>query len=165
VSEPVSTLLICERPAALTDLRMRLESRGIQVHTARTCGDAVLRLWSNDPPHLVFTETRLADGTWADVVSMAERSPRPLNVIVVSRIADLSLYLQVLERGAFDFIVPPLDFSEFDHVVRSAVGNALVRRALEPAEKSASSMASLPLSATQEGSLLVSDDLQSVPGV
>ena len=165
MSERLSALLVCGRPTTFVGLRVMLESREIHVLTARSCGDAVLGLWSKDPPHLVFTETQLADGTWADVLSIAQRSPRPVNVIVVSRIVDLSLYIQALERGAFDFIVPPLEISELDHVVRCAVGNALVRRALDPAEKPAHSTAAPWSSATQEDLSVVDDDYQAAPTV
>jgi len=163
--ERISALLISERPADFVGLRVMLESREIQVHTARSCGEAILRLWSSDPPHLVFTETQLADGTWADVLTMAEKSPLPVNVIVISRIVDISLYVQVLERGAFDFIVPPLEISELDHVLRCAVGNAVVRRALDAAGKPAHSTATPRSSTTQEDSLLVDEDYQAASTV
>ncbi len=50
------------------------------------------------------------------------------NVIVVSDVVDMPLYLESVQRGAFDFIVPPMSIPDFTYVVRSAVENALLRR-------------------------------------
>jgi FixJ family two-component response regulator len=41
---------------------------------------------------------------------------------------DIPFYLEAIQRGAFDFIVPPMPSPDFNHIVRSAVDNALRRR-------------------------------------
>jgi FixJ family two-component response regulator len=51
-----------------------------------------------------------------------------VNVVVVAPFVDIGFYLQVIERGAFDFIVPPLSDPELLHVVRIAAENAINRR-------------------------------------
>jgi FixJ family two-component response regulator len=61
---------------------------------------------------------------------MATRAPAPVNVIVVSEVVDIAFYLEAIQVGAFDFIVPPLSGAEFAHLVGSAVDNVLRRRAL-----------------------------------
>lgn len=159
MSEKVSALLIYERPVIMAGLQLMLESHAIEVQTARSCGDAPLRLWADRPPHLVFTETQLLDGIWADVLSMTRRSRLPINVIVVSRLVDLNLYIQVLERGAFDFIVPPFEVSELEHVIRCAADNILARRAVQQMDGAAAGAASLKESAPQEEICLIDDDL------
>jgi FixJ family two-component response regulator len=42
-------------------------------------------------------------------------------VVVVSRLVDLDLYLDVLESGASDFIVPPFQASDVAYVVSGAL--------------------------------------------
>ena len=80
------------------------------------------------PPQLVFTADKLADGTWAVVVDLAARAQLPVNVIVVSRVVDTRLYLEVIEGGAFDFIAAPLASSDIAYVARCAADNVLERR-------------------------------------
>ncbi len=133
MSEAVRALLIHHQVGAFTGLKTLLEARGIEVSTAQNCGEALLRLWSACPPHLVFTNTWLPDGTWADVLSLARDSLLPVDVIVVSRPVDIGLSIEVLERGAFDFIVPPFEASELDHVIRGAFCHALNQRDLQRA--------------------------------
>jgi DNA-binding NtrC family response regulator len=85
-------------------------------------------VWGGQPPHLVLADPRLPDGSWEDVVVSAATAPAPVNVIVVSEVVDIALYLEAIQRGAFDFIVPPMSLPDFTYVVRSAVDNALRRR-------------------------------------
>ena len=44
---------------------------------------------------------------------------------MVSRLVDVGLYVDTMEGGAFDFIVPPLSANELTHVVKCAVENVL----------------------------------------
>jgi FixJ family two-component response regulator len=93
---------------------------------------------------LVFTEIQLADGNWADVLTLAAKAAAPVNVIVLAPFADVSFYVQVIERGAFDFIVPPLSGPELLHVVRIATENALSRRRKHTAVLPPASLAAAP---------------------
>lgn len=128
MNETVRALLIQTRHDPLDALRMALEEHSIDIFSARTCAEAALALLSNYPPHLVFTEIQLADGDWTDVLALAGKASEPVNVIVVSPLVDIGFYVQVIEHGAFDFIVPPLSDPEFMHVVRIAAENARSRR-------------------------------------
>lgn len=106
-----------ERPVA--ELEPLLESLGIEVLQARSCAEAEAALVCAEPPVLIFTDTVLSDGTWADVQSLAEHPGVP--VIVVSRFVDLPFYLEVLESGASDYIVPPFREADLAWVVESAL--------------------------------------------
>jgi DNA-binding NtrC family response regulator len=128
MEEKIKALLVQPRPGPFDALRLALEEQAVEIRTARNCGEAALCLWSERPPHLVFTDVQLADGNWADVLTLAARASAPVNVIVVAPLVDVSFYVQAIERGAFDFIVPPLAAPELLHVVRIAAENALARR-------------------------------------
>ncbi|MGA3324906.1 MAG: response regulator [Terriglobia bacterium] len=128
MKESIRALLVRARHDPLDALRLALEEQSIDIFIAKNCGEAALALWSDSPPHLVFTEIQLVDGNWADVLNLAAKASAPVNVIVVSPFADVGFYVQTIERGAFDFIVPPLSDPELLHVVRIAAENALSRR-------------------------------------
>ena len=128
MKESACALLIQARHDPLDALRLALEEQSIDITIARNCAEAALALWSDSPPPLVFTGIQLADGSWADVLTLASKASAPVNVIVVAPFADVSLYVQAIERGAFDFIVPPLSDPELLHVVRIAAENVLSRR-------------------------------------
>lgn len=127
-SEEISTLLLHEPGDALDGLRLALESQSVKVCCLRTCLEALPLVTGPNPPHLIFTQPKLPDGIWVDVVTLAMRAPQTVNVIVVGRLANVELYLQTITAGAFDFIVPPLTGYELTHVVRCAIENVLSRR-------------------------------------
>ena len=145
MEEKIKALLVQARPGPFDALRLALEEQSMEIRTAQNCGEAALALWSDRPPHLVFTDVQLADGNWADLLTLAAKASAPVNVIVVAPLVDVSFYVQAIERGAFDFIVPPLAAPELLHVVRIAAENALARRReLAPAAPPPESVAVVP---------------------
>ena len=161
MSEMPLALLVTGGATWKSGLKSMLEHRGLAVFDASNCAEATLLLQSLTPPHIVFTDMQLADGSWAGILSLAEISALPVNVIVVSRNADIDSYVQVLERGAFDFIVSPLETSEIDHVVRCALGNALVRREHHKKPEHQASQGDK----VEEGPSALDDDLEMAPSL
>jgi hypothetical protein len=121
VKEGVAAILLHKAGNSMALLKLALESQSIKIRWLTTVYEVGPLLQGPDPPHLVFTEATLPDGTWADVVKHALGARQPVKVIVVSRLVDVRLYVHTMEGGAFDFIVPPLSAHELTHVVKHAV--------------------------------------------
>jgi len=121
LKEEISALLLHQSTDSQRLLKQSLEGRSIKFNWLKTCGEALPLLRKADPPHLVFTEALLPDGNWADVVKLALGALKPVKVIVVSRLADIKLYVDTIVGGAFDFIVPPMTSDELAHVLACAV--------------------------------------------
>jgi DNA-binding NtrC family response regulator len=100
----------------------------VTVSDVRTCEAAESDLQKPNPPHLVFTDTELPDGTWDQVLSLAMRAAKPVNVIVIARSPEVSLYIEAMEAGAFDLVAASSRVAEVAHVVRNAAENVLKRR-------------------------------------
>jgi two-component system response regulator PilR (NtrC family) len=128
MQERITALLVHDRPEPMGHIRRALEGQSIDTQSVRTCQEAHQTLCGRQPPHLVLADPRLPDGSWEDVVLLAARAPTPVNVIVVSEVVDIAFYLEAIQRGAFDFIVPPMSLWDLTYVVRSAVDNVLRRR-------------------------------------
>ncbi len=126
--ESITAMLVENQRDSFGALRSGLEKLSVTTFAAKNCAEAALALWSDTPPHLVFTGIQLTDGNWADILTLAAKASAPVNVIVVAPFADVGFYVQVIERGAYDFVVPPLAESDLLHVVRTAAGNVLRRR-------------------------------------
>ena len=124
----ISAVLLHAQAGPLPELKAALESQSVKTRLVTTCQEATCLLGSPDAPLLIFTDCQLPDGTWSDVVRLACQAPTPASVIVVSRLVDVSLYLDTLERGAFDFIVPPFEARELAHVLQCGVDNTLALR-------------------------------------
>jgi DNA-binding NtrC family response regulator len=124
----VTALLIFHRTEPYNDLEAALEKLAVRVGRARSLAEAYHVFSTVNLPLLVFTESELPDGNWADVVSLSARASSPVSVIVMGQEIDTKLYVSVIEGGAFDFMAPPFEALDLAHVVRCAADNALMRR-------------------------------------
>jgi DNA-binding NtrC family response regulator len=124
----VTALLIFHHTKPYNDLEAALKKLAVRVGRARSLAEAHHVLSTVNLPLLVFTESDLPDGNWADVVSLSARASSPVSVIVMGQETDTKLYVSVIEAGAFDFVAPPFEALDLAHVVRCAADKALARR-------------------------------------
>jgi len=59
-----------------------------------------------------------------DILDLTAKSKEKINVIVVCPRADIRLYVDVMNHGAFDFITENFTVSEVVYIVRNAMDNA-----------------------------------------
>ena len=116
-----SALLVYEQEGPIHSLEPNLIWQGMRVLRCRSCSEAQATLREPNLPSLILTDVSLPDGTWEEVLKAAKTAPTNVPLIVVSRIIEMTLYLDVLERGAHDFIVPPISFSDLAYIIRTAV--------------------------------------------
>jgi DNA-binding NtrC family response regulator len=128
MTEKTTALLVHQNSETLANLKGALELQGIHILQAGSRAVAKRMLGGLNPAPLVFTDTQLPDGTWADILAVAENAKLPVNVIVVARLVDTRFYVEAIETGAFDFIAPPFNATDLAYVVRSALDNAVARR-------------------------------------
>jgi len=127
----VSALFVYQQPEPMRSLQAVLERQAVVAARARSCQEARQILNKKNPPHVIFTDTALPDGSWADVLRLAAQAPQFSNVIVVARLLDTRLYIEAIEAGAFDFLAPPFVAADLAHIVHCAVDSALTRRSAE----------------------------------
>jgi DNA-binding NtrC family response regulator len=132
MKEKVKALLVHHNSETLTALKAALERLGMSITQAESRAHAKRLLGGLNPVPVVFTDTHLPDGTWADVLALATKAAKPVNVIVVARVVNTKFYVEAIETGAFDFLAPPFNATDLAYVVRTAVDNAVARRAVHP---------------------------------
>jgi len=128
MTERITALLVHQNSETLATLKGALERQGMRILHAQSRAQAQRMLGGLNPAPLVFTDTQLSDGTWADVLALAQKAKMPVNVIVVARVVDTRFYVNVIETGAFDFLAPPFNATDLAYVVRSAMENVVARR-------------------------------------
>ena len=121
-------LLVHHNSETLTILKGALERQGMHVIEAVSRAHAKRLLGELNPAPLVFTDTQLPDGTWADILAVAEKAAQHVNVIVVARVVNTRFYVEAIETGAFDFLAPPFNAADLAYVVRTALDNVVARR-------------------------------------
>lgn len=106
---PADRLRLCEIPSL----------RNWRLHEASYCREALTLLHGQRIP-VLLCERDHAHGNWVDLLKGAARLLAPPNLIVFSRLADESLWAEVLNRGGFDVLMTPFDPEEVLRVTFAA---------------------------------------------
>lgn len=120
-SDELQALVVYSEEEPVAQMKRILIDLGMNTRRAHTFCDAKTILQMPLRPSLVVTDTSLPDGTWLDVLRAARMGPIQVPVIVVSRLVDMQLYLDVLDSGAHDFVVPPFTIAELTFIIRTAI--------------------------------------------
>ena len=123
-----SALLVHGRNECFDTIKVVLEELSAVPVRARNRQEVETRLSQAPPPHLAVTEPVFPDGNCWDVMDLAARSQEKVNVIVISRIADIGLYMDVMSHGGFDFITESFTVPDLVHVLRNALEDAAASR-------------------------------------
>jgi len=113
-------LLIHDQEQPLANLRLALEKQSVGTVRARSCAEALDILNRDNAPLVVFTDLTVSDGSWADALRLARQTKRPVDLVIVSQLVDVPLYIAAMESGAFDFMVPPFGDDDVAFVVKRA---------------------------------------------
>ncbi len=120
-------LLLHDQEEPLAKLRLALANQSIGAIRARSCAEALRILSYHNSPQIIFTDLTVTDGSWADVLRLASRTRRPVDLIVVSELVDIPLYIAAMESGAFDFMVPPFADDDVAYVLGRAADDVARR--------------------------------------
>jgi two-component system, NtrC family, response regulator PilR len=123
----VFALVVHGRPEPCQSLKPVLRKLGVDTYSVSSCEEAA-QLLEQTHPYLVFTDTRLPDGTWIDIVNLAEDSPVPVCAILVGRSKDAATSEAALNYGAFDLISPPFDADDVSQLLTEAMALVRARR-------------------------------------
>jgi len=114
-------LLVYDEAEPVHGVERIFQSRQIRFQRARNCYETRGVLRGPAAPDVVVTDIALPDGDWTDILRAANAAPARTPVIVASRSPDIKLYLDVLDGGAHDFVVPPFSSSGLIYIIRTAI--------------------------------------------
>jgi DNA-binding NtrC family response regulator len=95
-----------------------LPRAGIRIHHAAVLGQAELLLGATRAT-VLLTEAKFLNGTWEDAIDMLRSHPE-VAVVVTSALADERLWLDALERGAYDLLAQPFAGEEVRRTLENA---------------------------------------------
>ncbi len=79
-----------------------------------------------DPYQVILTEALLPDGTWLDVLNLAQTAPGS-EVIVTDRQADARFWAEAINLGAYDLIAQPFAATEVRRILSNACSRSTSR--------------------------------------
>ncbi|MEJ2008867.1 MAG: response regulator [Acidobacteriota bacterium] len=112
-------LLVHVRPDPCEALKPVLRRLGVDTFSVSSCREAA-HLLEQTEPHLLFTDKMLPDGSWVEVLNLAEDVSAPICSILVGNSEDPDLRQTALEHGAFDCLDSPFDIESVSKVVERA---------------------------------------------
>ena len=92
---------------------------GWKLHHVRNRSEARAFL-DGTPVGVVISDQELPEGGWREVLDDLQERLDPPALVVTSRLADESLWAEVLNKGGYDVLAEPLDSEEVTRVVSAA---------------------------------------------
>jgi len=121
-----TTLLVFPRqPHQLLQL---LEEIAAEIYLAAGVQEARQLLSEPTSYDLLLVHAELPDGSWQDLLPFVRNYERPCEMIVVSRLGDERLWVEVMARGAYDLIAEPYEAREVLRIIQGALDSQSVRR-------------------------------------
>jgi two-component system nitrogen regulation response regulator GlnG len=113
-------LIVDDEPNVRYSLQKGLRSATLNVRTAGTAAEA-LDVVRREPPDVVVLDVRLADMSGLDAFDRIREIDARLPVIVVTAYATTETAIEATKRGAFEYLLKPIDL----HGLRESVVKAL----------------------------------------
>lgn len=117
----MSTLLVIDdEPNVLYSLRRSLHSDSLRVVTAETAGQGLERV-KLEQPDAVILDVFLPDMSGLDAFEFIRQIDPRLPVIMITAHATTETAIEAMKRGAFEYLVKPIDLHQLRDVVASAL--------------------------------------------
>jgi DNA-binding response OmpR family regulator len=116
----VSALAVGAPQADLEHLQRIFHEHGWDLGRVRTRGEA-RAFMDSTPVRVVISEHELPEGGWRGVLEDLDGRVEPPLLVVISRLADESLWAEVLNLGGYDVLAKPLSTEEVERVISAAV--------------------------------------------
>ena len=127
-------LVVDDEEAILEVVSTMLESRGYKC-TALSNGRAAQEFIRKQAPDLILLDLILPEIDGIQLLDWLRGFNREIPVIILTGIHDISTALQVMRRGAYDYILKPFEKDQLFHAVGRAWQHRVRRRKQElPAE-------------------------------
>ena len=120
-------LIVDDEPNIRLALSQHLESETQRVFTAGSVRDA-LELIHTQRPDMVLLDVRLPDMSGLDACSQILAIDRRLPVVIMTAFSRTDVAIEATRRGAFDYLVKPLDLRKLRDVVQKALHVSRLRR-------------------------------------
>jgi DNA-binding NtrC family response regulator len=111
MTEPCRVLVVDDEQDFLEVLTERLQLRGLDAHGA-AAGDVALELMAQQPFDVVVLDVGMPGLGGIEVLEHIKRRFPATEVLMLSGHANAELAVRGMSRGAFDYLVKPVEFDE-----------------------------------------------------
>jgi two-component system nitrogen regulation response regulator GlnG len=115
-----SLLVVDDEANVLYSLAKSLQSDTLEVLTAST-GRAGLELMEQRRPDAAILDVRLSDMSGLEVFDRIRQIDPRLPIIIITAFATTETAIEAMKRGAFEYLLKPIDFHQLREVVERAL--------------------------------------------
>ncbi|HEY8504984.1 MAG TPA: sigma-54 dependent transcriptional regulator [Gemmataceae bacterium] len=120
-------LVVDDEPNVLYSMQKSLQGQDLEVRTARTGREGV-RCVEQGRPDAVILDVRLPDMNGLEAFDQIRAVDPRLPVIVITAFAATETAIEAMKRGAFEYLLKPLDLHQLRDVVAKAVEMSRLRQ-------------------------------------
>jgi two-component system nitrogen regulation response regulator GlnG len=113
-------LVVDDEPNVLYSLEKSLQSDTLEVLTARTARQGI-EMVQQRLPDAVLLDVRLADMSGLEAFDRIRQIDPRLPVIIITAFASTETAIEAMKRGAFEYLLKPVDFHQIQDVVNRAI--------------------------------------------
>src|ERR1700734_4024978 len=113
-------LVVDDEPNVLYSIKKWLQSETLEVEVAQT-GRQGLELTRTFHPDVVILDVRLTDMSGMELFEKVRALDARLPVIIITAFSTTEMAIEVMKRGAFEYLLKPVDFLHLKEVVQRAV--------------------------------------------
>ena len=114
-----SILIVEDDPLVRKTLASQLAKKGFDIALAET-GEAGVKAFAEAPPDLVLLDVRLPDVDGLEVLRRIKDRDRRAVILVMTAFDDMQTTVEAVKRGAFEYLVKPLNTAELDLAIEKA---------------------------------------------
>src|SRR5580704_8720571 len=119
-------LVIDDEPNLRYSLVKSLHSDTLEVETRGTAAEGIEEIRAQ-PPDAVILDVRLPDMSGLDAFDEIRRIDPRLPVIIITAFSTTETAIEATKRGAFDYLLKPVDFRHLRELVAKAIELSRVR--------------------------------------
>jgi len=123
-------LIIDDDESARVSLSLLLKEEGFETYEAES-GTKGLDMTRRLNPDLVLCDINMPDINGLDVLKRIREYDELIQVIMVTAIEDMNSTISAMQRGAYDYIVKPIDTVRLKHTIVRALENKELSQKLE----------------------------------
>ncbi|MEF9476090.1 MAG: sigma-54 dependent transcriptional regulator [Candidatus Mariimomonas ferrooxydans] len=120
-------LVIEDDKAERKNFVTHLKKRGYNVLSAHN-GSAGLKKAERESPDIIILDIRLPDIDGITLLARIKRMNEDISVIMATAYPDMETTIKAMQLGAYDYVSKPVNFNEFDVVLKKAVENMGMKR-------------------------------------
>ena len=113
-------LIVDDEPGVLYSLEKSLSTGETRVVTAQTAREGIALL-DRERPDLVLLDVRLPDMSGLDAYDRIRKIDARLPVVIITAFASTETAIEAMKRGAFEYLLKPLDLAQLREVVDRAL--------------------------------------------